>query len=65
LLYAQGWKDSEIPTMEEWLVRMTEFAEMAKLNCLIREKTSSISGWKPFMDFFAENGKNNNNGLAT
>lgn len=44
---------------------MTEFAEMAKLNCLIREKTSSISGWKPFMDFFAENGKNNNNGLAT
>lgn len=41
LLYAQRWKDSILLTMEEWLVKLTDFADMDKLISLIREKTLS------------------------
>lgn len=30
LLHAQRWKNSEISRMEEWIVEMTELAQMAK-----------------------------------
>lgn len=30
------------PTMEEWIVNMTEFAEMAKLTALIREDCQNV-----------------------
>lgn len=42
LFYAQRWKDLAILIMEEWLLKMMEFAEMAKLTCLIREKAIFI-----------------------
>lgn len=60
-LYAKRSKDSGIPIMEEWLVKITEFAEMVKLTYLIRKKTTIvfISDWKPFMDFLLKTGKNN------
>ena len=60
LLYAQKWKDSTLPTMEEWLVKLTDFAEMDKLTSLIRERTLStfIDDWKPLMDFLHKNEKN-------
>lgn len=47
------WKDSELPTKEEWLMEMTELMEMAKLTCLITQRSTSafISEWKPFMKF--------------
>ena len=53
VLYAQRWKDSIIPTMEEWMVKLMELAEMAKLTALIREKTLTnfMANWKPLLDF--------------
>lgn len=36
-------KNIEIPTVEEWIVKMLEFAEMAKLAYLIRDKIISTS----------------------
>lgn len=45
-------KGSEIPTMEEQLANITELAEIAKLTCFIREKTSTCTDdWKLFVDF--------------
>lgn len=35
LLYAQGWKNIEIPTIEKWIMKMMESVEMTKLTCLI------------------------------
>lgn len=45
--------------IEEWLVKMIEFAKMAELNCLIREKTISTftADWKPLMHFLCKTGK--------
>lgn len=39
---------------------MTEFAEIVKCICLIRDKTVStfIKAWKPFMDFLLKIVKN-------
>lgn len=31
LLYTQKWKDVSIPTVDEWLQKFMELAEMAKL----------------------------------
>lgn len=30
LLYAQWWKNNETPTVENWIVKMSEFEEMTK-----------------------------------
>lgn len=38
-LYAQRWKDLQIPKMEEWLAKLMELAEMAKLRDFVKEKT--------------------------
>lgn len=35
LLYTQRWKNTEISTMEDWIVKMVEFLEIAKLTSLI------------------------------
>lgn len=60
MLYAEKWKDSGIPTMEEWLVKVTELAEVAKLTSLIRERTITtfISGWNILMDFLLKKEEN-------
>lgn len=49
----QRWKNVQNPTMEEWMVKLMELYEMAKLITLIKEKTSSsvVSTWRPFLDF--------------
>ena len=39
LLYAQKWKGLTVPTAEDWLLKVGELAEMAKLMSLIREKS--------------------------
>lgn len=38
---------------QEWLAKMVERAEMAKLTCLLRERsiTTFFSDWNPLMDF--------------
>lgn len=53
LLYTQRKKDMEILTVEEWLMKMAELVEIARLTCMIREKTILIltGDWKPFVDF--------------
>lgn len=49
---SQKWKDSEI----QLLVKIIEFAEMAKLTCLSNKENNYICQWlEPFMDFFAKN----------
>lgn len=52
------WNHIEIPIMEEWIVKLLKFAEMAKLTCLIKEGATVIfiKDWKYFMDIFNENG---------
>lgn len=54
--YAQRWKNIK----EAWAVKMTELAEMSKLNKLIRDRTINTLKKKktgsPSLTFFAENG---------
>lgn len=54
LLYAQSQKNTEIFTVEEWIMRVAELDKMAKLTCLIRDTTANtfIKYWKPLSDFF-------------
>lgn len=54
-------KKKEKPTMEGWLVKMTDLAKMAKGTCIIRERiiTTFIGDWKLFMDFLPKRGKMN------
>lgn len=49
---AQKWKDLQIPTIEEQIVKLMELIEMVKLTVLIKEKTLTyfISPWKPLLD---------------
>lgn len=44
--------------MEEWIVKIAELAEKAKMTCSTTEGTiiTCIKDWKPFIAFFAENG---------
>lgn len=55
LLYAKKYNNGKTVKYmkEDWLVKMTEFAEMAKSICLIRERPTTIfvNDWKPFKDF--------------
>lgn len=52
ILYAQRCKDILIPTMEEWLVKVMEFGEMAKLTVFIKEKKQHlVSIWRLLLDF--------------
>lgn len=53
LLHPQKWKDSRLHSMEEWLGKLKELAEMAKLSSLIRERC--IGDWKPLMDVLHKN----------
>lgn len=43
------WKGSTLLTTEEWLVKVMEFEEMAKLTILLKEKTTStfMGDWEP------------------
>lgn len=56
LLYAQSWKTACIPAIEKWMLKMIEYAEMAKITSSIKDKTllSFISIWKPFIDSLKE-----------
>lgn len=58
LLYAERWKDSELPRMEEWLVKM-ELDEKVSLTSLIRENILStfIADWKTLMGFWYKTDK--------
>lgn len=52
LLYGQKWKDVQISTMEEWMMKMVEFVEMVKLQQTIENTfTNLISTWKSFFYF--------------
>lgn len=58
--YVQKWKDILIPTMDYWLEKLMELAEMGKLNALIKEKNTNNfdSTWKPLLHFLLEVGRN-------
>lgn len=45
--------------MEEWVVKLSELMEMAKVTWLVNNKTihTFIKDWKHFMNFFPEMGK--------
>lgn len=57
LLYAQRWKDLQIPTVEQWTVKLMELVKIVKLTALIKEKslTNFISTWKTLLDFLDNN----------
>lgn len=49
-----------ILTIEEWIEKAKELAEMAKLIYLIKEKWSNfVSTWKPLVDFMLKTEKKN------
>ena len=60
LIYAQRWKDAQIPSMEDWMIKLMELAQMAKLTALIRENTVTgfVSIWKPLLDYLLVMQKN-------
>ena len=60
LLYAQKWKNEIIPTVNEWIIKMMELAEMATLTTIIKEgsATKFIVDWKHFVEFVQEIEKN-------
>lgn len=39
LLHAQSWKDTQILTPEEWIMKLMELAQMAKLATLMKDKS--------------------------
>lgn len=45
--------DLRLPTVKEWLVKLTDLAEMDKLTSLVREKAlfTFISDWLLLTDF--------------
>lgn len=45
------WKDSQIPTMEEWMLKVMDLVEMAKLTSSVEKDFVFVSIWKPFSDF--------------
>ena len=53
ILFAQKWKQEGIPSKDEWLLKMVEFAEMARLTARIREQEDNIffEEWKCFSDY--------------
>lgn len=57
VLYVQKWKTLILPTIEEWLVMMIDFAALVKVTSLITEKALStfIANCKPL---FVGKGKN-------
>lgn len=54
-MYSQRWNTLwQIPTMELWMVKLMQLANMEKLTTLIKENTlSSFVTWKTPLDFFA------------
>lgn len=52
------WKVPMIPTIEEWLIKMTELAAMAKLRALVLSLKKFIYNWKLSVDILKEMGKN-------
>lgn len=56
LLYAQRWKDLQLPTKEKWMVKLMALTEIEKLTTLIKGEIliSFVSTWKPFWDFVLE-----------
>lgn len=41
VLYAQRWKDTQILTTEEWVMKLMELAEMAKLSTWMKDNSFS------------------------
>ena len=60
LLYAQNWKNETIPMMEEWMLKILELAEMAKLTAIIREISTNMFRleWNPLIEYLHEKEKN-------
>ena len=59
-LYAQQWKDPQILTVEDWIVKLMDLSQMAKLTALIREHSVSafILTWQPLLDYLLAIEKN-------
>ena len=57
ILLAQKWKQEELPTKEEWTVKLTEYAEMDKLTGRIREQRDQkfIKDWLKFTNYLKDN----------
>lgn len=53
LSYAQYWKLNKAHTVEEWVVKVLETAEIAKLSALIKDKslTNFRTIWNPHWTF--------------
>lgn len=53
VLYAGSWKDTKIPTLEQWLIKLYDFMELDSLTLLLRGKSKKdlLRGWQPFINY--------------
>lgn len=58
-LLGQKWKQQELPTLEDWQVKMMEYGEMAKLTGKIRNQCDELfrKDWNKFIFSMKENCK--------
>lgn len=59
LLFAKkNCKNDEMHNMEEWIIKLIELAEMAKLPSLVKEKNNTVlKDWNPYMNFLKKEEK--------
>lgn len=58
LLHAQKWKSPILPTIQEWVMKMTTLAQIAKLTAGEKTLSAFRASWKPFIDFLYEMERN-------
>lgn len=58
-LLAQRWKVQDIPTIQEWQAKLTEYAELAKLSGRIRDQGDQRyqNNWSKFIEYLKKNCK--------
>lgn len=58
MLYAQSWKEENILTVEQWILKLLELAEMVKLTALPWDNfTKFLATWKPLLKFLQDKEK--------
>lgn len=60
ITYARYWKQKEIPSVEQWLIKVFEVAEMDKRACWTKDKTEEEveKEWHVFYEFLRSKWKN-------
>ena len=60
ILYTQFWKKENIPTTEEWVIKLLDLAQIAKLTILMKDKNilRFKEIWQPLLNYLLITKKN-------